>query len=149
MTLVGTKKTEQERILGELDRMPVAFYLTGSRRFGTPQSNSDYDFFVHVDSLTQADHLFLQNLGFFPDSATDYHDSSCIQVLRHISGVDIQVRSDADVTEKICMWLDNNKSAQQLVTKANPMRARTWDMLYSLFYDNILPKCFYECCRND
>ena len=65
------------------------FYLTGSRFFGTVTTSSDYDFFVK-DMIVVRDFLF--ELG-FEDIQKDYKycDSSIVGVLRHESGVDVQL----------------------------------------------------------
>ena len=61
-----------DRVLAMLQESDFDFYLTGSRYFGNPRGESDYDFFVqHSEAVAE----YLENLGFRADNkAFAYYD---------------------------------------------------------------------------
>jgi len=56
-------------LLEEIKRSPIAFYLTGSRFFGTEHQNSDFDFFVSESAPGLGD--FLGRFFVRADNETD------------------------------------------------------------------------------
>ena len=92
MVLIMTQSyiNDVQRVLNQMDTSEYKFYLTGSRFFGGCQVNeSDYDFFV--ESTPQIV-VFLYNLGFKDITASSMYKDSLIHVImRHPTGIDVQV----------------------------------------------------------
>ena len=60
---------EENPIIQQMKKSNFHFYLTGSRRFGWPNSESDWDFFTQNTPKTI---LFLKTLGFRYNNVSDY-----------------------------------------------------------------------------
>ena len=77
------------------------FYLTGSRRFGTANRFSDYDFYTQDtqevrDFLLQNDFLTIES---------SYFDSNCTLVMRR-ENVDVQLRRNIELYTRAVEYLE-------------------------------------------
>ncbi len=125
---------ELEDILSNLRHLPMTFYLTGSRAFGTEHEQSDWDFFTADDPDTEE---LLIKMGFkilIQDDAVAYKDEITNKVLRHAFGVDVQLVEDYALKLRVqnvltVFWNRNNYPREKIRQRHH------WNSLYRQLKD--------------
>ena len=132
MTIITSKQlTGRDEVLAKLEALPIEFHMVGSRRFGNATSESDIDLFC-VYTPETAQHIY--KLGFYdhlrgPDDPT-YNDKDCVLVLRHPSGIDVQLRQDVSRYERLCKFFDNSTNYYEyLANEPKERRSKLWSLL--------------------
>lgn len=109
------------------------FHLTGSRAFGGWNSSSDYDFFCEnsqevKEFLLSCKFYYLKKINNVLYSENAYVDDNIAEVLRHHSGIDVQLQKDVSKKMKaqkllLLFWLH---------LKATPKenRYKLWNLAY-------------------
>lgn len=112
--------------LQKLQESEFEFALTGSRRFGTHNEMSDFDFYVKKSSSVAA---WLEDNGFALLENDAAYDIPGIQVYR--SGrIDVQLRNDVEQFEKLNQWFDHRRSAYATLQGYEPSdRKVIWHFL--------------------
>lgn len=139
MTIIGNRNkytSERTRILSVLHTSTSVFRLTGSCRFGFNTEQSDVDLFAEFHPATV---LSLHNLGFYklePD-VEFYGDTNCVMVLRHKSGIDIQLRRDVKLYEKTCKFIEDTPYLLYImyVLLDKPKRKKFWNVMLRFICD--------------
>lgn len=139
MTIIGNRNkytSERVRILSELNVSQSIFRLTGSCRFGFNTQDSDVDLFAEFFIGTVE---LLKKLGFYkidPDIEF-YADSNCVMVMRHKSGIDIQLRRDVELYEKTCKFIEDTPYLLYImyVLLDKPKRKKFWNVMLRFICD--------------
>uniref|UniRef100_A0A6M3JH41 Nucleotidyltransferase n=1 Tax=viral metagenome TaxID=1070528 RepID=A0A6M3JH41_9ZZZZ len=94
-------RSMQDLILEEFKRSEIKFKLTGSRYFGCPREDSDYDFFTEYTPKTA---IWLEQLGFTSGrtlAKRTYDDIATEVVYAHIRGnIHVQLVKPAMIKAK-------------------------------------------------
>ena len=126
---------KQMEIVSRLQQSEFKFYLTGSRFFGDPRPDSDWDFFCGWDVGIYS---FLKSLGFevIPRVnmlITDkqlYDDDNCAIVYRHECGVDVQFQYNLRKKFMAQQVIAMRYSTKGIVPKEK--RRELWNEVYTL-----------------
>lgn len=110
------------KILIAMEESEFDFWGTGSR-FASFKTTGDFDFFVESSGRMVQ---FLKDLGFLNDANLAYHDSLVTNVMKHRSGVDVQLTVDVDMKKAARDFIAVSR-IEYTVDKDN--RRQIWNMV--------------------
>lgn len=124
MTIINRPLSDLENVLDNLEVSHHQFHLCGSRRYGNPRVDSDWDFFASHDVIP-----YLESIQFTKVPHHPYNDLNCDIVMRHPAGVDVQIRKDVDLYERCCQFLESHPQFAKHFGNHQPLRSVFWNIL--------------------
>jgi hypothetical protein len=107
------------------------FQLTGSRFFGTSNSNSDFDFFTEDPAGAVADYLESEGFKLQKAPLPLYQDGFTSYVYRK-GRVDVQIVNNAELKTFIQNEIINSQAVESLYHLPKLLRVDFWRLLYAV-----------------